>query len=116
MVVALATSMFWFPAPSTPQPRIAEFLEAERQYLLGPWPPDKLIFAALVPLFFAVVGLAFWRRSIVLGLTAINTASVIKIMWGFIYGGASGWSVVVPALVGLAIINATAVFALRCMR
>ena len=33
-LVALATSMFWFPALASPDPRVAEFLEAERQYLL----------------------------------------------------------------------------------
>jgi hypothetical protein len=36
-VVALATSMFWFPAPERADPRAAEFLAAEREYLTADW-------------------------------------------------------------------------------
>lgn len=32
-LIALATSMFWFPAPANPDPRAFEFLAAEREYL-----------------------------------------------------------------------------------
>src|ERR687893_2252015 len=36
-VVALATSMFWFPAPERANPGAAEFLAMEREYLTGEW-------------------------------------------------------------------------------
>ncbi len=112
-VFALATSMFWFPAPAVPDPRFAAFLDAERRYLLGPWGPIEVFFAALVPLFFVCVGLAFWRRSFVIGLVAINAASLIKIGWSFYFGGSSGWTVVVPAIVGIIVVNAAVLIALR---
>jgi hypothetical protein len=115
-IFALATSMFWFPAPATPDPAAIAFLEAERQYLRGPWTAAKVMFAAMVPLFFAVVGLAFWRRSVGWGIAAINAGSLIKIGWSFHYGGASGWTVVVPALVGLAVINGMVYLALNRWR
>lgn len=34
-LVALATSMFWFPAPERVDPRIEEFLAFEREWLTG---------------------------------------------------------------------------------
>jgi hypothetical protein len=112
-VVALATSMFWFPAPADPDPRAVEFLEAERDYLLGPWNSAKVFFTALVSLFFVSVGLAFWHRSILIGLVAMNAASLVKIGWSFYYGGSSGWTVVAPAVVGPLIVNIAALIANR---
>lgn len=115
-ILALATSMFWFPAPTDPDPKAAAFLEAERQYLLGQWNLTKGFFAILVPGFFAVIGFAFWHRSIWLGLLAINSASLTKVGWSFHFGGDSGWTVVAPALTGLAVINILGFFALRRAR
>lgn len=112
-IVLLATSMFWFPAPAHPDPRVVEFLEAERQYLLGPWNQTKVFFAALVPIFLVAVAVAFWRRSVLLGLVAVNVASLIKIGWSLYFGGASGWSVVAPAVLGLAVVNFVALLVLR---
>ena len=34
-LVALATSMFWFPAPGRVDPRVEEFLAFEREWLTG---------------------------------------------------------------------------------
>ncbi|OYW55225.1 MAG: hypothetical protein B7Y80_09540 [Hyphomicrobium sp. 32-62-53] len=112
-VLALATSMFWFPAPDNPDPKAVEFLEAERQYLLGPWDITKWLFAALVPIFFILLGLAFWRRSVLVGLATVNLASLIKIGWSFHFAGTSGWTVVAPALLGLAVVNSVLLFELR---
>jgi hypothetical protein len=38
MVVENDFSMFWFPAPSSPSQDVLDALEAERRYLMGPWP------------------------------------------------------------------------------
>ncbi len=35
-LVAVTSSMFWFPAPATPNPQAAAFLAAERQYVTWP--------------------------------------------------------------------------------
>lgn len=105
-LLALFTSMFWFPAPAEPDPLAKAFLEAELRYLKEPWSAVKIAFAASVPLFLAVTGLAFWHRSVLIGLAAINLASLLKIAWSFHYGGSTGWTVVAPALIGLLVVNA----------
>ena len=48
-LVALATSMFWFPAPERPDPRAFEFLAMEREYLSGEWTTAKILLGLLVP-------------------------------------------------------------------
>ncbi|HZH22921.1 MAG TPA: hypothetical protein VEZ18_22295 [Geodermatophilus sp.] len=49
-LVAPATSTFWFPAPSRADPRVAEFLRFEREWLSGDWSPGKVALTGLVPL------------------------------------------------------------------
>jgi hypothetical protein len=63
-VIALATSMFWFPAPAQHDPRAIEMLEAEREYLLGAWTLWKVAIALLIPAGLGALALAFWKRSI----------------------------------------------------
>jgi hypothetical protein len=100
-VLALATSMFWFPAPQVPDPRVAQFLQAEREFILGPFTIQKAIAWLLVPLFFLLLGLAFWKRSWWWGLAVINLAALGKIAWSVLEGGSAGWAVLLPALIGM---------------
>jgi hypothetical protein len=104
-VIALGTSMFWFPAPLTPDPRVAQFLAAEREFILGPLTAQKALAWVMVPLFFGLLGLAFWKRSWGWGLAVINLAALGKVAWSVAAGGSSGagWAVLVPALVGMLI-------------
>ncbi|MCB1550012.1 MAG: hypothetical protein KDJ41_19600 [Hyphomicrobiaceae bacterium] len=104
-LLALLTSMFWFPAPATPDPRTVAFLEAERRFLLAPWTVSKVAMTATVPVFLAAVAAAFWWRSVLLGLAVVNAGTLFKIAWSFAYGGESGWTVVPPALAGLVVVN-----------
>lgn len=115
-LVALATSMAWFPAPDVPDPRAAEFLRHERDYLLGPWTPAKVLFALSVPAFLIGLGAAFWLRSWIIGLAIANAGSLLKIGWSFAYGGDSGWTVVWPAVAGLAVLNLAVLWLLRPRR
>lgn len=62
-VIALATSMFWFPAPETVDPMVEQFLQAERDYLLGTWGIGKVLLTLTLPAFFYFLALAFWKRS-----------------------------------------------------
>lgn len=105
-LLALATSMFWFPAPARPDPRVAEFLDIEREYLLGKWGAAKFVFTAMTPVFLFALAFAFWRRSIWTGLAVIAVGSLLKIGWSLYYGGESGWTVVPPAIAGLVVIAA----------
>jgi hypothetical protein len=116
-VVALGTSMFWFPAPERVSTQAAEFLAAEKEYLTGGWPLWKVMLALVVPISFAALAVAFWKRSLVWGLAVINTMVLVKIAWSFYFGDESGGLTLLPsALVGLAICDAVILYVVRRMR
>jgi hypothetical protein len=112
-VLALASSMFWFPAPRLPDPQVAQFLEAERAFLLGPLTAQKALAWLLVPLFFALLGLAFWKRSWWWGLAVINLAALGKVAWSVLAGGSAGWAVLLPALAGMLVCDLAVVLGLK---
>src|ERR671917_378441 len=89
-LLALATSIFWFPAPAEASPAVNEMLAAEREYLTADWTFWKVLIALLVPASFAALGLTFWRRSLVWGLAVINAAILIKVGWTFVFGTEAG--------------------------
>jgi hypothetical protein len=116
-LVALATSMFWFPAPERSDPMTLEFLAVEREYLTGDWTMAKVLLALLVPISFAALGLVFWKRSIVYGLVLINAIVLVKLAWSFYFGDESGGLTLLPsALAGLAVCDAVILYILRRMR
>ena len=116
-VVALSTSMFWFPAPERVDPRAAEFLAVEREYLTSGWPLWKVMLALLVPISFAALAVAFWKRSLVWGLAVINAMVLVKIVWSFYFGDESGGLTLLPsALAGLAVCDAVILYVVRRMR
>ena len=100
-LLALATSMFWFPAPQVPDQRVAQFLQAEREFILGALTVQKAVAWLLVPLFFLLLGLAFWKRSWWWGLAVINLAALGKVAWSVAEGGSAGRAVLLPALLGM---------------
>ncbi len=113
-VLALATSMFWFPAPEQPDPRAIEMLEAEREYLLGTWTLWKVAIALLIPLGLGTLALAFWKRSIWYGAALINAMVLFKIGWTFVFTEAeSALLHLTPAVLGLAICNAVLLIVFR---
>jgi hypothetical protein len=116
-VVALATSMFWFPVPERADPGAAEFLAVEREYLTGEWSLWKFLLALLVPVSFAALAVAFWKRSLVWGLAVINAMVLVKIVWSFYFGDASGGLTLLPsAVVGLAVCDAVILYFVRRTR
>ncbi len=115
-LVALATSMFWFPRPAHVDARAVAFLEMERQCLTGQWTLVKVVLAALVPALFLLLGWAFWRRSWAVGIATVNVASLVKVAWSFYYTGAAAWSLVPAAMLGLLLCNAAFLLALRKYR
>jgi hypothetical protein len=115
--VALATSMFWFPAPEQASPQAVEFLAVEREYLTSDWTFTKILLALLVPVSFAALAVAFWRRSLVWGLAVINAMVLVKLVWSFYFGDTSGGLTLLPsALAGLAVCDAVILYILRRMR
>jgi hypothetical protein len=106
-VVALATSMFWFPAPETPSPLALELLAAERDYLLAPWTWWKVAVALLIPATFVALAAALWRRSFAWGLAVVNFIVVAKVAWSFVFFTTEGALYhLVPAATGLLACNA----------
>ena len=112
-IVALLTSMFWFPAPKAMDPMVEQFLQAERDYLLGTWTLGKVLLTLTVPAFFYFLALAFWKRSWWWGIVVINVAALGKIAWSVAEGGKSGWAVFVPALIGMLICDIAVYFGVR---
>jgi len=116
-LLALATSMFWFPAPGEASPAVKEMLGAEREYLTANWTLWKVLMALVVPATFAALGLAFWKRSLVYGLAVINAAVLIKVGWTFVFGTEAGAMSHLPAaLLGLAVCNVLVVYVMRRLR
>jgi len=71
-VLALATSMFWFPEPEHPDPRVLEFLAAERENLTADWTLAKALMSLLVPASLVALAPAFWKRSLFYRSVVIN--------------------------------------------
>ena len=116
-IIALATSMFWFPAPEHASPAVNEMLGDEEAYLTANWTPWKVLIALLIPLTFAALGLAFWKRSLVWGLAVVNAAILFKIAWTFLFSTEAGALSHLPAAVlGLAVCDALILYVIRRMR
>ena len=116
-LLALATSMFWFPVPENSSPAVNEMLASEREYLTTDWTLWKVSIALLVPLTFAALGLAFWKRSLVWGLAVLNAAILFKIAWTFLFSTEAGAMSHLPAAVlGLALCDALILYVMRRIR
>ena len=109
-IIALLTSMFWFTAPATVDPAVEQFLQAEKDYILGDWTLSKVLASLTVPAFFYFLALAFWKRSWWWGVAVINLAALGKVAWSVISGGESGWAVLLPAVIGMLVCDAAVYF------
>jgi hypothetical protein len=116
-LLALATSMFWFPVPENSSSAVNEMLASEREYLTTDWTLWKILIALLVPLTFAALGLAFWKRSLVWGLAVVNAAILFKIAWTFLFSTEAGAMSHLPAAVlGLALCDTLILYVMRRIR
>lgn len=104
-LIALISSMFWFPKPEVTDPTVQQFLQMEKEYLLGHWNISKILLTLLVPLSLFALAYAFWKRSWKYGILVINLMAISKIVWSIYFGMESGLSVVAPAIVGLFVCN-----------
>jgi len=95
--------MFWFPAPEVKDPKVMEFLAFEMDYLKGEWTAEKIAVSLLVPLFFFMLLMFAWKRSLKWLFGVIIGAAFLKSSWSIIFGGKAGMSVLKPALTGLII-------------
>ncbi len=112
-LLALATSMFWFPAPAHVEPWVEEFLAAESAYLTAAWTPAKVIGTLAVPVFLGLLAVAFWRRSWRWGVAVLVAGALGKLAWSVGEAGSAGWAVAAPALVGLGVCVAAVLLGVR---
>ena len=57
------TSLFWFPAPENPSPRVEEYLAWERHFLTEGSVLARVVLLLLVVAFFVALSTPFWKRS-----------------------------------------------------
>lgn len=102
-IFALFTSMFWFPKPENVSESAINFLEFEKDYLYGEWNLNKQLLTLSIPISFIALGLAFWKRSLIMGMGVVVLMAVGKMVWSIENAGESGKSILIPAIVGLLI-------------
>ena len=100
-IFLLLTSMFWFPKPDIINEDVKQFLQYEKEWLGGEWTLIKTLMVLLVPFSLSALALAFWKRSIWIGLSVVVLIAVGKILWSILSAGQSGQSIIVPAVIGL---------------
>jgi len=115
-LLALATSMFWFPRPAQVTPAVAEFLRFERAWLTSGWEVQKLLMSLLPVIGLSALCAAFWKRSLTWGLVVINILAVTKLAWGVLFGQGTGWAMLAPAVTGLLICDAAVLYAIGRIR
>ena len=107
------TSLFWFPAPENPSPRVEGYLEWEIRFLTEGSVVARVALLVLVIAFFVVLAAAFWKRSWLWGLAVINAGTLLKVIWSVAFGGATGWASLAPSLFTLAVTDAAILLAMR---
>ncbi|WP_119843785.1 hypothetical protein [Reichenbachiella sp. MSK19-1] len=98
---ALFTSMFWFPKPETVEDSVVAFLAFEKEYLYGAWNLSKWLMTLTIPVSFIALGLAFWKRSLPMGIAVVVLMATGKMVWSIQNAGESGKSILIPAIIGL---------------
>ncbi|HEX2935755.1 MAG TPA: hypothetical protein VHO72_10415 [Bacteroidales bacterium] len=102
-VFCLFTSMFWFNKPEIVNEQAKAFLQFEKDWLFGTFTFKKLLLMLTVPVSFAALELALWKRSLWMGLAVIVLMATGKIIWSIHNAGDSGKSILFPAIIGLAL-------------
>jgi hypothetical protein len=110
------TSLFWFPAPENPSPRVEGYLAWERQFLLEGSVVARVALVLMVVAFFVALAAAFWKRSWLWGLVVINAGTLLKVIWSVAFGGETGWASLAPSIFTLAVTDAAILLAMRFLR
>ena len=112
-LLAVTTSMFWFPAPATPDPRGVALIAVERQYLAEPMTLSRFVLTSLIPVWFVMLAWTVRKRSWVGVATVIVSGTLLKVGWLFRVAGSNAWAIVPPVAIGTAICAVALVLANR---
>src|ERR687894_392374 len=110
------TSLFWFPAPENPSPRVEGYLAWERHFLTEGNVVARVVLLVLVVAFFVALASAFWKRSWLWGLAVLNAGTLLKVIWSVAFGGAAGWASLAPSIFTLVVTDAAILLAMRFLR
>ena len=110
-LLVFPTSLFWFPAPENPSPRVEGYLAWERQFLTEGSVAARVALVLLIVGFFVALAAAFWKRSWLWGLAVLNAGTLLKVIWSVAFGGAAGWASLAPSLFTLAVTDAAILLA-----
>lgn len=102
-IFCLFTSMFWFPKPELVSNGVKEFLQFEKDYLYGAWGLKKILMTLTIPISFIALGLSFWKRSLIMGISVVILMSIGKVVWSIQNAGESGKTILIPAIIGIVI-------------
>ncbi len=98
-VLAILTSMFWFPEPNSVDPQVTEFLALERERLEAGFDAGNLVAIPAVLFFLIGLAAAFWRRSLIWAAMVALSGAVAKVVWSLVVAPGSGGAII-PFAVG----------------
>jgi hypothetical protein len=110
----MSSSMVWFPAPETIDPKMQVVLEYEKMLLSNPLSAVITLFIGVI--FVVLACLAFWKHSLKMGLVVLNSMMVGKIIFGLIFTGENGWAPIGTTIFGIIIVNGIGFYLLHRMR
>lgn len=119
LIVTILIALFFplsaviFPAPDVPKDFVVAFLSAEREMLTSMTTLQFGVFVGLVIAFLGALAAAFWRRSLLWGLVVANLGGAIKLAFGLVVWGETGWTALVPTVATAAVFNAVCLYLLR---
>ena len=93
--------MFWFNKPVTVSEEVKAFLQFEKDWLTKEWGYKEWLLTLTIPVSFIALGLAFWKRSLFIGLGVVVLMATGKILWSIQNAGNAGKSILIPAIAGL---------------
>lgn len=102
-IFCMLTSMFWFSKPEIVSNNIILFLQFEKNWLYSEWTFVKLLQLVTIPLSLFALGMAFWKRSLIMGIGIMVLIATGKTIWSLYNAGEAGKSIIIPAVCGLII-------------
>jgi hypothetical protein len=106
-ILAILTSMFWFPVPDTPVEQVRGFLAMERAFLTQGWTGQTLFGAGAVLAYTVALVAAFWHHSWGLGFAVAALGALLKGAWSLLFSPDAGQAVLPFALGGVVVLGLT---------